>query len=295
MRELNLDQIRTLISVVDLGSFSLAARALHLAQPTVSLHVSELEERLNTQLLLRGGRRIVPTSAGDELVARGRQLLRDADEAIEAVVRRAQGNIGKVRVGASTGILAHLLPQVLRTMELFYPGIDVQVKVLGSAEIIRDLDERKIDLGMVAIPQVHGRDIVLTPWRAIPMMAYVPEKWSTPLSVTADWLADKPLIFNDPSTQMYQLTMDWFAQSGHVPRAKIEHNHSEAMQSLVVAGYGAAVLPLEHEIDGVPRPGLKILPLDPSVTRHIAIGHRALEQLDGTVIKFLDVLKSATS
>ena len=46
MRQLNLDQLRTLVSIADLGSFSAAARALHLAQPTVSLHISELESRL---------------------------------------------------------------------------------------------------------------------------------------------------------------------------------------------------------------------------------------------------------
>ena len=54
MRELNLDQLRTLVAIADLGSFSAAGRALHLTQPAVSLHVSELEGRLDTALLLRG-------------------------------------------------------------------------------------------------------------------------------------------------------------------------------------------------------------------------------------------------
>ncbi len=43
MRELSLDQLRTLVTIVDLGTFSAAANALHLAQPTISLHVSDLE------------------------------------------------------------------------------------------------------------------------------------------------------------------------------------------------------------------------------------------------------------
>ena len=82
MRELNLDQLRTLVAVVDLGTFSAAGRALHLAQPTVSLHVSELEGRLDTPLLLRGARRVTPTAAGADLVARARRLLREADDAV---------------------------------------------------------------------------------------------------------------------------------------------------------------------------------------------------------------------
>ena len=64
MRHLNLDQLRTLIAIADLGSFSAAAQSLHLAQPTVSLHVSELESRLGVPLLVRASRRVQPTPAG---------------------------------------------------------------------------------------------------------------------------------------------------------------------------------------------------------------------------------------
>src|SRR5690349_17987491 len=73
MRELNLDQLRTLVAITDLGTFSAAAQGLHLAQPTVSLHVSELESRLGTPLVVRGGRRVEPTPAGAMLVERARR------------------------------------------------------------------------------------------------------------------------------------------------------------------------------------------------------------------------------
>ena len=53
------------------------------------------------------------------------------------------------------------------------------------------------------------------------------------------WLAERPLVVNDGSTQMHRLTAAWFAQAGHHPRARIELNYTEAMKSLVAAGYGA--------------------------------------------------------
>ena len=59
MRSLNLDQLRTLVFAADLGTFSAAATALHLSQPTVSLHIAELEERLGVRLLLRGSGGVV--------------------------------------------------------------------------------------------------------------------------------------------------------------------------------------------------------------------------------------------
>ena len=105
MRQLNLDQLRTLVAIADLGTFSAAAQALHLAQPTVSLHVSELESRLGAPLVVRGARRVTPTPAGGVLVERGRRLLRDADDAIDAVRRQHQGLAGRVRIGCSLSLI----------------------------------------------------------------------------------------------------------------------------------------------------------------------------------------------
>ncbi|HUD32489.1 MAG TPA: LysR family transcriptional regulator, partial [Variovorax sp.] len=149
MRELNLDQLRTLVSIADLGTFSAAARALHLAQPTVSLHVGELESRLGTQLLVRGSRRVTPTTAGLVLVQRARALLRDADETVEAVRRQADGKLGRVRLGTSTGVVIDLLPRVLEALQDSHPGIDVEVAILGSSQALERLALGTLDIGLV--------------------------------------------------------------------------------------------------------------------------------------------------
>ena len=64
MREISLDRLRTLVAVADLGSLAAAARALHLAPPTVTLHVAELESRLGARLLVRGRGRSRPPASG---------------------------------------------------------------------------------------------------------------------------------------------------------------------------------------------------------------------------------------
>ena len=71
MRQLNLDQLRTLIAIADLGTFAAAAQALHLAPPTVSLHVKELESWLDTPLVIRGRRLAELTPAGAVLCRTG--------------------------------------------------------------------------------------------------------------------------------------------------------------------------------------------------------------------------------
>lgn len=208
MRQLNLDQLRTLIAIADLGTFSAAAQALHLAQPTVSLHISELESRLGAKLVARGSRSVTVTPAGAALVERGRRLLRDADEAIEAVHRQAEGRLGRVRLGTSTGVVIDLLPQVLEALQASHPGIDVEVSILGSSEAMERLAQGTLDIGLVAVPQPPLRELVVTPWHSQPMKAFVPPRWKAPRRVTPAWLATQPLIFNDARTHMYRLAME---------------------------------------------------------------------------------------
>ncbi|MFM9900379.1 MAG: LysR family transcriptional regulator [Polaromonas sp.] len=297
MRELNLDQLRTLVAITDLGTFSKAALALHLAQPTVSLHISELESRLGATLLVRGQKTVQPTSAGAVLVERARRLLRDADDAVDAIQRHVQGRVGRVRLGTSTGVVVYLLPQVLKAMELAHPGIDVEVSILGSAESMARLALGTLDVGLVATPQPAQRGLVMSPWRSDPMMAFVPQGWvagGKPKTATPQWLADRPLIFNDASTHLYRLTMAWFAEAGLTPRARIELNFTEAMKSLVAAGYGAAVVPLElmagEKVSPLMLPGVQVLPLRPALARHTAVVHRPVGTLDPAALKLLQTL-----
>ena len=293
MRQLNLDQLRTLIAIVDLGTFSAAARALHLAQPTVSLHISELESRLGAPLVVRGNRRITPTAAGAALVERGRKLLRDTDDAVETVKRQAEGRVGRVRLGTSTGVLVDLLPQVLEALGAEHSGIDVEVSIRGSYEAMERLAAGTLDIGLVAIPQPPLRGIVVTPWCKQPMMAFVPRRWKAPKRVTPAWLAAQPLIFNEATTHMYRLTMEWFAAAGFAPRARIELNYDAAMRSLVAAGYGAALLPLQQSTDTVSgNDRMQILPVSPKLTRCVGIAHRQHALLDGATLSVLEVLKT---
>lgn len=300
MRSLNLDQLRTLVAIVDLGSFAAAAQALHLSAPTVSLHISELEARLGTALLLRAKRGgAQATAAGAALVLRARQLLRDAEEAEQLVRRHAQGLAGKVRLGTATGVVVYLLPQVLERLARDYPEIEVEVQVLGSLDTLARLEAGSLDIGLVALPVAPRAGLQLRPWRRDPMMAFLPPHWEAPEQVDPAWLAERPLVFNDSRTQMYRLTMAWFGAAGYSPSARIELNFTEAMKSLVAAGYGAALLPLEQAGGGAValhhlavHERIQIRPLVPPLVRELGVAHRPPELLPPGARAVLEALEA---
>lgn len=289
MRELNLDQLRTLVAIAELGSFSAAARALHLAQPTVSLHVAELESRLSTALIVRGGRRVTPTSAGEVLVARARLLLRECADTVDLVKRHRNGQLGRVRVGTSSGAMVHLLPEILERLEVDHPGIDVHVTLGRSSELLAKLFVGDVDIALVATPQPDYPGLEMISWRCTPMLAMLPARWDPPKVVTPQWLAQRPLIFNEASTHIHRQTMAWFAGAGIHPTGRIEVIHNEVTRRLVAAGYGAAILPFEHPsetLDG----RIRAIPLRPSLTRQLAVAHRTNAPIGETTRRVLQTI-----
>jgi DNA-binding transcriptional LysR family regulator len=289
MRELNLDQLRTLVAIADLGTFSAAGRALHLAQPTISLHVAELESRLDTPLLVRGARHVVPTAAGADLVARGRRLLRDADDAIVAVKRHRDGQVGRVRLACSGGAVMQLLPQVVEALETRHPTIEVQLSIGNSAELMARLFLKEVDLALVALPQPGYGSLTLTPIRRTPILAILPAAWKVPAAVTPAWLARKPLILDEPSTNIAQEVNAWFANAGLRPNVRVEVTINEITRRLVAAGYGAGVLPFEHPEETLGG-RLQVRPLRPALVRRLGLAHGPLAQLDGPALRVRETL-----
>jgi len=217
MRNLNLDQVQTLVAIADLGTFAAAAQALHLSPPAISLHIKELETRMDTALLVRGRRQAVLTAAGELLVAHGRKLLDASDELIDLVQRRASGREGLVKVGVSAGVSTRLLPMMLEQLSSRSPGVEVKLEAVGSADAMQRLRTGSLDVAIVASPQPSSAEIVLTPWRNDPMVVLLPAAWKAPKRVTPDWLAGKRWASFAPATQMHGLIAGWFGQAGHHP------------------------------------------------------------------------------
>lgn len=288
MREISLDRLRTLVTIADHGSFAKAAQLLNLAPPTVSLHIADLESRIGAKLLSRTRGDVQLTSIGTTLVSHARQLLSDAQQALDDVAHQMKGLSGRVRLGASTGAIAQLLPQALEVLSHSYPAIDVQVAVLTSQETLKKLADGALEIGLIALPQTAVNGLRIQPWRRDPVMAFLPARWENPAVVTPDWLCTQPLILNDTTTRLSRLTSEWFDQGGQQPTPRIQLNYNDAIKSLVAAGYGATLLPHEASTP-LTDPRIAMRPLSPALWRRLGIAHRSGE-IEKSTQHVLDVL-----
>lgn len=290
MRNLNLDQLQTLVAIADLGTFAAAAQALHLAPPTVSLHIKELESRLEAALVVRGRRQAELTPAGRALVDEGRKLLAASDDLIDLVRRRASGREGVVRLGVSAGVSTRLLPLMLQALSQRNPGVEVRLEAVGSASAMQRLQAGTLDAAIVASPQPASAGIRLAPWRNDPMVALLPSAWDAPDAVTPQWLAGQRWASFAPATQMHGLIAAWFGQAGFHPRPYLTMSYPGALKSLAAASQSAALLPLEEVEDQQHAPDVQVRPLSPPLMRPMAVAHRHAPQPNPALASVLEVL-----
>ena len=290
MRNFNLDHLQTLIAIADLGNFAAAAQALHLAPPTISLHIKELESRLQADLVVRGRRQAELTPAGEVLVQEGRQLLLACDDLMERVRRRASGREGIVRMGVSAGVSTRLLPRMLEALAVRCPGVEIRLEAVGSAESMQRLKAGTLDIGIIASPQPPLAEVRQTPWRNDPMVALLPAAWDAPEQVGPDWLATRRWASFAPATQMHGLIANWFGQAGHHPRPFLALSYPGALKSLAAASQSAALLPLEEVEDQLHSSEVQICHLSPTLMRPMAVAHCPLSAANPAVASVLQVL-----
>ncbi len=145
-------QLQSFRAVVREGSFTAAAKKLHMTQPAVSLHIKALEEELGTRLLDRDGRGVRLTDAGTVLLEAADAALANLQEAARRIEELQAPERGTVVLACGDTVALHLLPPVLTRFRKQHPLAEVQVRNEGSRAILDMLLNREADLGIVTRP-----------------------------------------------------------------------------------------------------------------------------------------------
>ena len=269
MRSLNLDQLRTLLEVVSLGSFSGAARRLNLTQPAISLHIRELEQRFGIQLIERRGRQAYPTAPGRELVEQATRVL-SACEAAETAMRRfRQGWVGHVHVGTTLTALTYHLPPILRTLRKEHPGIELMVTNMPTRESVDGVLQNRLDLALVTLP-VKSPRLRVTPLRREVLVAILPaEANDVPDIVTPEFAGSQPLVLEHTRGAVHALAVQWLGRHFPVERPPMYLGTIEGVKTLVGSGLGMSFVP-DISVAGT-QDDVVVRPLRPEVPCTLAL------------------------
>lgn len=147
------NQLETFKMVYEVQNFSLAAKQLFIAQPTVSTHIQQLEKYFGQTLFKRNGRQIVqPTPAAHHLYLRVNHLLDDWRAITEVMMQIQPGVNIRLRIGASQTVAIYKLPKVLKQLTTHFKNVALEVQMGNSDTILKAIDEHKLDFGFIEKP-----------------------------------------------------------------------------------------------------------------------------------------------
>lgn len=254
VRSLEFKQLRFFVRVIDIGSITRAAQALHIAQPALSKHLSELEHALGATLLVRGPQGIQPTEQGRTLYSAAQRIIRDVEAVASEVAARGRAPVGSVRLGCLESTSMTLAYPLAVHMMQHYPGVHM-VMVAGQG---RDLYRRLLagDLDFVVlspdeeITGVQTRPLVDEELFVVGSTAL--EGFDSGSTIDVNALAELPFVLPSRSSYaMRSLMSSVFAQHGFEPRTVIESDALVLVKRLIFEGHGVSVLPWAVVEDGL--------------------------------------------
>ena len=188
----SLSQIQYALAVWKYGSFSKAAKACFVTQPTLSMQLSKLEEQLDLSLFDRSRQPIAPTAVGRELLAQFQNVQNEIDR-IEQVINQFRGVVaGDYRLGVIPTVAPMLLPDLVAAFLKHFPDVRLRVREMTTAEIIVALRDDRIDGGLLATP-LNDPKIAETPIFDEPLVVFPSKELAIPNAKGKIRVEDLPL------------------------------------------------------------------------------------------------------
>ena len=243
---LEVRQLRHFVAVAEELSFTRAARKIPLAQSALSASVRSLERTLHTELFKRTGHSVVLTESGEVLLAEARKILKALDEAQDAVADVEGGTRGTVRLGILQALAFPPLADLLFAFREERPQVhlDVRVEPRGSRELLRAVQQNRLDAAFVAIPGEEPADLDVLPLAAVPLAVIIPghHRLAGKPTIALDELAGETFVDYPEGWGIRRVVDQAFAERRLHREIAVEVGDSQTACALAQCGLGIAFL-----------------------------------------------------
>jgi DNA-binding transcriptional LysR family regulator len=262
---MDIHRLMVFCKVIDLQSFTRAAEAVCLTQPTVSEHIRALEDSLGEKLIDRLGREILPTPAGKILYQYARDIIQLRDKAVQAL-EKFKGNLsGTLQVGASTIPGTYILPGLIGTFKASYPSIQITLKIGGSGSIVEKILDGSVEFGMIGAKWDDKRiELEETYSDELVLVVYPGHPWEKRDCVDLRELGDMPFILRERGSGT-RIFMSQVLEAGGFPSSRLkavaEMGSTEAVRQAVKARIGISIISENAVKEDIERKTLYSIPL----------------------------------
>jgi DNA-binding transcriptional LysR family regulator len=287
IQHVSLRQLRVFEAAATNRSFSKAAAALHLTQPGVSMHIKELETNAGLPLFERIGRKLYVTEAGQELLARAREILRalkDADDTLNGLKGLRRGRINLAVVSTAK----YFVPQLLARFGRDFPELEIRLTVNNRDSVIEQLVANEVDLAIMG-RSPHSLDTVVEVFAQNPhvIIAAPDHPLAAARRIPLETVACANFIVREPGSGTRLTMQQFFDESRLACNVGMEMASNETIKQAVMAGMGVSFIS-RHTID-LELETNRLVILDVQGTpliRHWHVAHLAKKRLSPTAVAF---------
>jgi DNA-binding transcriptional LysR family regulator len=245
--DFDLRQLEIFLKVVELGSFSKAGEAVHLAQASVSERIATLENMVGAKLLDRMGRTVAPTKAGELLCRHAQRLLQIKKTACLEIQDFLGVKQGEIRIGGSTIPGEYILPKVVGWFSKEYPRVTVTLTVADSEEIERRVLDGELELGVIGRKSSNKNLASHGLWEDELVLALpLTHRWAGKKEVLIQEVVQEPFISREPGSGTLKSMEAYLQGAGLKGIASLKVvaclGTSTAVKEGVKAGLGVSIL-----------------------------------------------------
>ena len=293
---MDLWQLTIFCRVVEWRSFSKAAEAVHLSQPTVSSHIRDLEDQFGCPLVDRLSRETVPTEAGRLLYGYALRMLSLRDEAQTAMAQYQGKTSGRLVLGGSTIPGGYLLPRMVGQFKKRFPGVTLSLMIADTEQIVSGVLDGTLELGVVGAEsrdkRVHQEILIEDQMRLIVPAGH---PWSSKKKVAAALLLKEPYIVRERGSGTLQSIRESLKRQGHdLEDLNIvaEMGSTEAIRQGIREGIGVSILSTLAVADDLAAGRLKALSVEGlELTRRFFITRHRQRSPSPLADAFIEFLK----
>lgn len=242
--------MRMFVAVADCLNFTKAAERLYISQPTLSRHISELEEQVGAELFVRTTRSVSLTAAGRVFYAEAKEILDKYESMRDRIQNLQSGASGVIRVGMQELFAQNIIPLAVNRFSRLYPNVNLQLMEMRNDEVLASLRDDTVDAGLLLLrtrniqavnPDLDSACLRVGGMRVITNLDH---EWAERESVTPAMLRDRDILTFDFSVSepLRGEIASLCAPEGFAPRFVVGNYNPGALFLLVKCGLGISIM-----------------------------------------------------
>jgi len=269
---MDMRHLQYFVEVARWRSFTKAAQALYVTQPTISKMIKNLEEELGVELFDRVGKRIELTDAGSVLLAQAQPMLQSFGTMTAHLDELMQVRRGRIRIGLPPMVGASFFPEVIGKFHEQYPGITLQLFEYGSKKVEAEVAAGELDIGVILLPT---KDELFESFsfvkQRLMLVVHPSHRLASHHEASLIALKDDSFLLFHEDFALHDRIIDECGQLGFQPNVVYKSSQWDFISEMVAANLGIALLPeaICRELDSG---RMRTVPLtDPAIPWHLAM------------------------